>query len=203
MEKFKSQKLTHALRSSILYTAMSVKFKKTQQKLKDTEIKLANDVYNLYYTKTQIGIMNQLPKRAFKKRSSVSISYQKLDKNKKKHNISIISCFTDYDYYTDLRLSKDNKTKLPQFHNNNIDLQELCISKKEKGNLQKRCKKHHDDVNDLFKNKDTFKSTFRQVLASVTTTKKLIDIYPDAINYLNNCTDIPIADLVADLNKIK
>ena len=203
MTKFKSQKLSHDSRNEILHVAMGVKFKETQQNLKNTEIKLANDVYNLYYTKAQIVIMNQLPKKAFRKKPYISISYQRLNKKKKKYNASMISCFVNYDYCTDLRLSSDSKIKLPQFYNNDIDLQELSVSKKERGNLQKRFKKHHDDVIGFFKNKEVFRSTFRQVLASVKTTKQLTDIYPDAINYLNNCTDIPIADLVADLNKIK
>jgi hypothetical protein len=175
-KKFRSRKLTNELCWKMRAQAANVKYAKEAQALKKTEAKLADELYKIRYEK-YLTVMESLPKGAFS------------------HDPSITVYGTDNERYS-LIMSKPRIT----FYNCNLDTMRL-VSKAVTKKLQAFEKKRRD----LRTKMQKYEMEAYQLLRQAGTTKVLFELMPEAVKWLpevTECTDIPIADTVAQLRKL-
>ena len=175
----KSQRMTDKLRWKIRNHAEELKFKDQNNKLMEEKYNLSEEIYNAYYWK-YLPIMEQLPDNAFKKKNYIYLRNSNEDR-------TII---------LELRFKKDKKIF------NSIDIYDdpsiiPFRSKIEKLKIKEELlnKMEKEYLNKLY--------TF---LENIKTTKQLIELMPEAETWLtensNECSDIPLADIVAELRSL-
>ena len=159
--QWKSRRLTNDMRKGIIAKIKKEVFSKRLETLKKEEIDIGLEIYDHIISDSNLVIMNRLPSEYF---YSNTYSHIKVDGN---------------NYHTE-RIEFGKAMKLPYLSANGRKLCELPKDHK----LVKKLANLQDKFMKLQEDKTELNREIRGILFSVTTEKKLVEIWPDALKYM-------------------
>ena len=196
--KIKSKRLTNSLRHSIKNQAEDWKFKKDKEALKKLGTTLGDEVYNYFYSVEVQEMIKTLPEFMIRD----SKTYLALSDDK-----SIRELLESKNYKSSQRWFSSIYFQFSDGKNRDLlgtffDFEDLVKMKKENRKLWNKLVKFVTETVKLQDRRKSFKEKLTELMNQITTTKKLIELLPDAIHWMPEvyeCNDLPAADQVAQL----
>ncbi len=179
-----SEKLTTWKKERIVKDVMKYKFSKVDLELTQLEDKFSMEVYNATYTKEERQLLSSLPENFVKLVDSISAN--------------IAGCWSCTAFYNSL--GERRKVRVPAiFKTMTFDGSSA---------IGLAGSQFTDKARDIRDEKGRVSANIRAILNSVTTTKKLVEIWPEVLPFLNTTThsSVPNRALpvirVSELNKM-
>jgi len=173
-----SKRMTNNLRWTLKSRAERIKFKDQNDKLLEEKYALSEEIYNAYYGE-YLPLMEQFPEVAFNKKN---YSYLK-----------------GFDSINSLELKF--KTYKKVFESSNIDIDDPSLE-----HFKPRVEDLTIKEAALNNIKNKYAAKVHILLLGLSTTKQLVELMPEAEAWLtennNGCSDIPLADSVAELRSL-
>lgn len=196
----KSRRLTKELQYKIKARAEDWKFEKEQELLKVSKTKLADDLFVHFYPDKVQAMMAKLPDFMIQHDDATGFFVT---------NSACLACvkivkFEVNRWYQSTHLYFTDETKRKML-GRSIDTDDLENLKKSNYRLYGRFVKVVAHVVMLSTRKEKFRTKLQYLMDQVTTTKKLIDVLPEAQEWMPEvfeCNNLPAADTVAGLLNI-
>ena len=191
-KKMKSKRLTKELQHKIKNRAEDWKFKKDNEKLSKMYEGVGDEIYDFFYDDKLKKVINELPEFMVKELSSnyFNVTYHVARK------IGFSNKWTNF-YF---KFSEPKRT-----FNSHINADTILLIKVGDRKLYNKILKVIKLDCSLSERKEKFKLKLHFLMGQVTTTKKLIDVLPEAENWISEvtaCNDLPQADVVAQMMDI-
>ena len=180
----KSLRLTKALIWSITQKAIKLKFGEQEKAARDREFALADKLYDACYGKYEKA-MQALPKGAFENRTYVEVICSR------PHGGIVPT----------LSLSLALRKPKPRFPSYPVTSE---VWDKEFAEIHKETSAMRRQTAELNREVTRYKTQVKAILTQMKTTKQLVELMPEAEEWLveSSCSDIPLADAVAGLRKL-
>lgn len=156
-------RLTNSIRDAIKSKVMHRAFDKLHEDLKEREHDLAVAVYNIAFSKKDHKLMEMLPSGWLPKRSSFQVKFEEGTVG-----------------YITLRFKNEEDMVVPYNKHNYGALVVIELGHE----IEKSVIKWQNDKSDLEKKQSETKASVVAILDSVTTIKRLMDVWPEAKDFI-------------------